>query len=1651
MSLNMATNPQDLQILAYLEDIEKERINFGLYETYVSKADISNEAKKKGESLDEATIEKSLGRLTQEWWVLKLDEDSYRSRISEIVRLLKNVKQRFKPNDAQQAPYLIQSIRVEFENRRRLKRDISFKETIAKLLKANRSTGLPMLDVACDAVRNGFCQALQREIDNVKLTPVQKQALVNLIKQYVDRKGQGYVITGNTGSGKTEAAILPLFIGALQEKLNGIEGCKIILVYPRQTLAKNQLERVTNYLASINKELGKVSRRGVANKNLTVGIAFGDTPFSDDDLENGNEKYKRDGWAKEGNHFKLPYFTDSHGNAVYATNLREGVCTLKPRDNSWELENFKATRKAIKEKPPDVLIITTEMLHLWLIDPDFNAFFGLRTRSERAPQFCAPRAVVFDEIHLYDTIHGAQVGLLIRRLRYRLEQAMADCEDEQWKYPFVIGMSATIGNPKNFWQRLSGVSDIEEISPNKSEDLEDAQGREYFLFIRPEVYSRGKHIGDASTAIQTIMAIAHNMRRRAGEGQEPAKFRSLIFQDSISKVKKLALEFHDAESNKALAQYRLSTETKASSNVFKLPSFQDGEYWYFDVEDPDQYSKKRNQPGQPPSSLTSKPFPVYSGGGKGDIDILLQDIIFATTALEVGYDDSSIQFVLQHHAPRNPASFVQKKGRAGRSLQDRPITAVTLSRSSYKDAFYYQNPELLYNPSEYRPPLNVDNYFVQRFQTIALIFDELARLTYQNMRKANSGSIENHLAAVDQVLNQPRISDKLDEAYNCIASDSFKKIHSTWREVWEWFTSRMLEDDIRYNFKTQNDLLKICPDFPDALYSSINLPTVRVMFSGGNDKQGWEGTDEDLSIAFLELSPGKVTRRYQPRYHLYWRPLMAFKEPTEVRPRGIPVPDAVAIERYKWRDGEPGPFVPSKIKALSNDEIWGKDWQKFLPLNVHKIYENQSPSRFYRVRYLELWDFGQDSPENPKLPKQDQWFGVLKDDGSVELASKKYKEHLENKYPKKVRLVSPDSNSYPLSFSVVKVNTVNSTEVKPQHKLKLPPWFKGLINYLDFYCGEVSENRSILQAWEVHYGAEARIKLIPHPEWVGRGKQDPYAGMGQNTVKYISEHDGQAMLYGYDLETEGIRVSYERDRLRQLAEELFEEIWQDSKRKHHLQDQYLRFLLKSTSWQPKALKNPLNNFDLCKAADLIATMRAESRAEGVEDWKTFLHHLTSPENLNSLVEMIRRKYWRDHRTLTEEVLKKLRDVLTYSSHEDPLQLSLFHEAEELPKSQSTHDLLEHHVFSKLTKKPEVVNYLMDNIIHSLKQATKNLFLTEGSTRDEEVGSHSVLTLTYGKEPHDTSFYVYERNQDGNGATRLVAEVLQENPAHFSTRWWETTLSCPVGDEEDFIKTVLRKHSQPLLNFQKEFFKSEPKNRDNPKHFVVSLVEQQIKGYDENPLLQRLAGLLTSELSLAGESLPRISVQIELLHLEDDLAERFKRPANPVELAGYTATQVEKEPTKYPNLSQLMTMYKNHSQKLGLDDEDTEDTANALDRFLDQIKQMSLSTCVDSCPACLSASCDHGPIDVMQHTISRRYLNMAYRLLTKDLTREYGLDPVEDLVDIANNNGGYIILEHTTEPESTYFLALKNQGFEIIKRDFDPETLVVRQVFYRENS
>jgi hypothetical protein len=103
------------------------------------------------------------------------------------------------------------------------------------------------------------------------------------------------------------------------------------------------------------------------------------------------------------------------------------------------------------------------------------------------------------------------------------------------------------------------------------------------------------------------------------------------------------------------------------------------------------------------------------------------DVVFATSSLEVGYDDPDITLVYQHYAPQNLASFVQRKGRGGRGADDRPITGVTLSIYSSRDSWWFRRPREMIEPTDFTAPLNPDNFFVRRGQLLAAVRDAFSR------------------------------------------------------------------------------------------------------------------------------------------------------------------------------------------------------------------------------------------------------------------------------------------------------------------------------------------------------------------------------------------------------------------------------------------------------------------------------------------------------------------------------------------------------------------------------------------------------------------------------------------------------------------------------------------------------------------------------------------------------------------------------------------------------------------------------------------------------------------------------------------------------------------------------------------------------------
>ncbi|MDR7420803.1 MAG: DEAD/DEAH box helicase, partial [Armatimonadota bacterium] len=62
------------------------------------------------------------------------------------------------------------------------------------------------------------------------------------------RAGRSFVVTTGTGSGKTEAFLLPVLDGILRRKRDGVTGLQAILLYPMNALANDQLERLRRLL-----------------------------------------------------------------------------------------------------------------------------------------------------------------------------------------------------------------------------------------------------------------------------------------------------------------------------------------------------------------------------------------------------------------------------------------------------------------------------------------------------------------------------------------------------------------------------------------------------------------------------------------------------------------------------------------------------------------------------------------------------------------------------------------------------------------------------------------------------------------------------------------------------------------------------------------------------------------------------------------------------------------------------------------------------------------------------------------------------------------------------------------------------------------------------------------------------------------------------------------------------------------------------------------------------------------------------------------------------------------------------------------------------------------------------------------------------------
>ncbi|WP_280335171.1 protein DpdJ [Nocardia wallacei] len=767
----------------------------------------------------------------------------YRTRMAEALRLTVNLRQLFAPRWGVipqpgwwlSGPRLVADYRLHVRPRRYPKRDITVDQAGTQL---------------ATLAGWGACQerVIRALVEENLLAAFQVDATQRIFSAIGAPRSRGIIVGAGTGSGKTMAFYLPAFASMAGTTRKGIH---TLAIYPRVELLRDQLVE-TIRLAK------RLYEAGATSQSIRIGVLYGDTPKDTKDywqFEN-----KRSAWKRRKNGFVCPYFgcpTCESGELVWLESDRTaGIERLKCGNCSYTIEpsSLALTRKSIGDKPPEILFSTTEMLNRSATG-HLAALLGWRGGVP-------PAVVLLDEVHTYVGMHGAQVALLLRRWRNAARNPIT-----------FVGLSATLRDSERFFAALTGLpsSAVDRVEPREADMLDE--GREYCIALRGDPISQASLL---STSVQTAMLFGRILDKK----QQLFGTTGFAFTDDLDVTNRFYDALRDAEGgqNRAMRSsgQPILAALRSSARDFETDRERDGQVWRVTEKIGRTLSSDLRQEHLRIGRTSSQ-----DAGMDRDADLTV-----ASPSLEVGVNDSRVGLVLQHKAPRNPAAFIQRRGRAGRLRVTRPITVVTLSEFG-RDRLAYQAYESLFTPVLTAPTLPVGNRFIQKIQATQAMLDWLggrmrAQGCYLDPRK---------------VLERPRAGYQFDESTYETVVDILRAVLEN-REGAQDHLARHIQsalqigpDDVRAILwdPPRSLLLAVVPtalrrlstrwesarEDPGArpgdllpeflttsLFAPLSVPEVRLELPFG-DQDDFESLG--IAQALRETVPGRVSKRYAYR------------------------------------------------------------------------------------------------------------------------------------------------------------------------------------------------------------------------------------------------------------------------------------------------------------------------------------------------------------------------------------------------------------------------------------------------------------------------------------------------------------------------------------------------------------------------------------------------------------------------------------------------------------------------------------------------------------------------------------------------------------------------------------------------------------------
>ena len=778
----------------------------------------------------------------------------YRSRMGETVRLLQRLRQQFPkhagPTGWQSAPSLVADFRFLRRQRRYPARDTPVADALALIRAAAPSPAL------ASAVRAMLVQRGR----TMMLSGFQVRATQRILRSIEERLELATIVCAGTGSGKTMAFYLPALASVyrhlITEKPNE-PWVKVVALYPRTELLKDQLREVMQRIRALRANMPESER-----VKIRVGAIYGDTPVSPRFCD----------WRKIGDDCVCPTLAcmDCGGELRWQNQDRKLgrerlVCAAC--GSIVEGDEFPLTRESLKNRVPDILFTTTEMLNQRLSDTSMMHLFGVGPKARHAPEL-----VLMDEVHTYEGKHGAQVAYLMRRWQRLLEQPLR-----------FVGLSATLREATQFFAALTGCrpSYVDEISPRVDEI--ESEGAEYMLALRGDPVSRTALL---SSTIQTVMVLQRCLDPKAVRPEASISHgvfgqRTFVFTDNLDVINRLYFDMLSAEGRNSFGDPDMRRAPEGGLALLRelgnsLFRYNNGQDWRF-CQDLQQGLRHR---------LAIKRVSSQDRGVDSSADVIV-----ATAVLEVGFDDPTVGAVVQHKAPRGMAGFLQRKGRAGRTRGMRPWTAVVLSDYG-RDRAAYQSYDQLFDPELPIRTLPLGNRYITRMQGVYASIDFLAQrlqdvsgsvwldLSGDPPSEQRRLRLQKELRTILETdAGARRLADYLQSALR-LSQEELSAL------LWEYprplmtvvlpTALRRLASNWAAGGEVQKDIKAInnpLPDFiPGSLFADLNLAEVDIALPNPPAGKPFDVPAMSVYAALREFAPGRVSRRYGVRHssERYW-------------------------------------------------------------------------------------------------------------------------------------------------------------------------------------------------------------------------------------------------------------------------------------------------------------------------------------------------------------------------------------------------------------------------------------------------------------------------------------------------------------------------------------------------------------------------------------------------------------------------------------------------------------------------------------------------------------------------------------------------------------------------------------------------------------